>query len=650
MATYSYKLLTAPDSFRLLKLYGEDEPTETLRCELLEFTIKDPPSYEAISYTWDGQTPSQPISCDGKQLLVTKNCESALRHLKPASASEHRLLWIDSLCIDQSSNPTSIAERQRQVRMMGSIYSQATQVLIWLGDGTGTLRHSPAAEVFQISVVFEWLSALSDAASRVKQGEYTNQLLDALAQIDVPCLIDVFVEIPWFKRVWTIQEAALSRRAILIYGQTKVSFQAILQARQVLRGFALTNHRANEVVAALDNGFDIHDRASRCFSRNTLGSSPDAAELLEEARFSLASLEKDKVFAMYGLFAAMDLQLPEPDYSKSTAQIFRETTMAIINSSGNLDVLEQVHGLGPAVDLTSWAPDWSTFKHAIIPIQGRQNCRLATKSSIPKFSFDPTGTRLTIQGLVIEKITSRADVAIAHCHEGLGVPEDYMLWSQNVQPDVSFWRTMLESFPRHSKTILRVWNIHVFQKLAAFALRGCDVEQQDDDFKAFFATLLSREHSWVTAQEDLEGLTRWYDALHGAAKVPQVEQTTWMTRTSRHIRESPELAPLLDTQEFSVWDAMSKSVELSNIHRLIDHVSFYQTIFRTESGKLGMAPYPTHVGDEIALFSGGRLPMVLRCQQDVSGYRLISPAYVHGIMDGSAWPDDGPALQDITLI
>jgi len=42
-------------------------------------------------------------------------------------------MWIDAICINQND----ISERNNQVRQMGAIYSQASQVVVWLGEETG---------------------------------------------------------------------------------------------------------------------------------------------------------------------------------------------------------------------------------------------------------------------------------------------------------------------------------------------------------------------------------------------------------------------------------------------------------------------------------------------------------------------------------
>lgn len=458
--------------------------------------------------------------------------------------------------------------------------------------------------------------------------------------------------VPWFKRLWVVQEIALAKRAVLCYGEINLPFEALLRARRILTDLSTASARANQAVGALDNGFDIHDRASRMLKSIGSASAPDAADLLEEARFSRASLPKDKVFGLYGFFEALGIDLPTPDYTKTEAQIYRETTLGIITSSRKLHILDQFHGLGNTPELVSWAPDWSYFKHAIIPVQGREGSHLVSRFSEPRFSFENDGMHLRLAGVICDRIISRAERNIAwHGHKGLGPPLEYFQLSQNTMPTDSFWRNILDNNRLHSQAILRVWNVSVLQQFTRLAFEG-----GNEDHMALFATLLSRFCKVGTVQKDEASLRRWHATLMGEAVADHIpdddkpEAMTWMKETLQQIRNTPKLSPLLDTPEFRIFEALSWSSELRYQHDFVVRISYYQTIFRTEKGRLGMAPRSIQVGDDIAVYSGGRLPMVLRRQNGGPHFRLISMGYVHGIMDSEAWPDEVSVPEDIILV
>jgi hypothetical protein len=95
-------------------------------------------NFEAISYTW-GQMVAQSqhsLQVDGKFLIIQPSTDAVLRRFR--LPNQPRKLWIDSVCIDQSS----IAERNQQVLLMSEIYVRARRVLVWLGDPDWTTKYA----------------------------------------------------------------------------------------------------------------------------------------------------------------------------------------------------------------------------------------------------------------------------------------------------------------------------------------------------------------------------------------------------------------------------------------------------------------------------------------------------------------------------
>lgn len=138
---------------RLLVLNAGD-PSDSLTCEIINVNLEDNPIYEALSYTWADQngdtTLSQEIVCASNKTVIsiTKNCESALRALR--QKGRRRPLWVDAICINQSD----LSERNHQIGFMGKIYSEASQVLIYLGP-----------ETFSTKAVIEWLDSMTSRSN-----------------------------------------------------------------------------------------------------------------------------------------------------------------------------------------------------------------------------------------------------------------------------------------------------------------------------------------------------------------------------------------------------------------------------------------------------------------------------------------------------
>ena len=114
---------------RLLHLSPISSAYSEIQGRLSVALLDDQPEYEALSYAWGDSNDTLPINIDGHLLNITKNLHSALKHLQ--LEDRERVMWADALCINQ----TDLGERMHQVSMMGSIYGQASQVIVWLGEG-----------------------------------------------------------------------------------------------------------------------------------------------------------------------------------------------------------------------------------------------------------------------------------------------------------------------------------------------------------------------------------------------------------------------------------------------------------------------------------------------------------------------------------
>jgi hypothetical protein len=138
MDTYTHSPLPQNSNYiRIIKLQPSSTLQAVLHCEIVieELIRTSSPAYDAISYAWEGQILSQDhfIYChekDGrsKKLLITRNCEAVLRHVR--LENDIRAIWIDSICIDQATTQ----EKNHQVRLMGDIYKYAQKVIVWLGE------------------------------------------------------------------------------------------------------------------------------------------------------------------------------------------------------------------------------------------------------------------------------------------------------------------------------------------------------------------------------------------------------------------------------------------------------------------------------------------------------------------------------------
>jgi hypothetical protein len=233
------KLSSDEDSIRLLRLVfpkGKPESQE-ISCELGSFSLTQRPPYKTLSYTWGDPFPSDydfnatfsqtadssaenhtekqieskenwvtechKILCNGAPVYVSLNLFELLRQL--CSNIESGYLWIDRLCINQQDN----LEKSSQVTLMSTTYSKAESVIIWLGRSDLN-----AKAALQIHDSFEFVYPLDDK-TQDQHDPSADSFWSSFAVPEPNSLLwkgwDQFFPRNWHRRLWTLQETALSR-------------------------------------------------------------------------------------------------------------------------------------------------------------------------------------------------------------------------------------------------------------------------------------------------------------------------------------------------------------------------------------------------------------------------------------------------------
>ena len=67
-----------------------------------------------------------------------------------------------------------------------------------------------------------------------------------------------------------------------------------------------------------------------------------------------------------------------------------------------------------------------------------------------------------------------------------------------------------------------------------------------------------------------------------------------------------------------------------------------------DDGRAGWVPKTAEIGDQIAIFLGATVPILLRPREN--GYIVLGEAYVHELMDGQALEGPNVHIERITLI
>lgn len=165
-----------------------------------------------------------------------------------------------------------------------------------------------------------------------------------------------FAQNPWFKRVWTLQEIAFSRDAILLWGKARITLGSLmwyaisvlvlggtLKARCV-PGFkeTLENLIRRNATALMIDYYKKPEWGKRLIRRMLLGGSVIRAldnSFLEQLEIQQATLEQDKVFGLFSSLEMSGIELPTPDYRTPVSVVYEETTLAWLRSRQTLRIL-----------------------------------------------------------------------------------------------------------------------------------------------------------------------------------------------------------------------------------------------------------------------------------------------------------------------
>lgn len=674
-------------AIRLLHVLPSTDSNSVVQCQLVETLIPDyrrsstveveshmHVEYHALSYSWGEQRfPQQIQILDGSQdvgeIYITENLHSALQNLRLPDGEQ--ILWVDALSINQSD----ITERNSQVSNMPQTYSEAVDVLVWLGaessinDGSLCLNFL-ANLAGQISTqIVEPLysddSEDSDDNGRwpsfskkreINDGTWRHRLkiyemVASFLNSSNSHVVPAFLSRTWFRRRWIVQEVVLAQDVKIYCGTASilwVTFQTALTE--------LYNHHSG--------GFDqAHCTTLRTMSRirdtNSGAKVQTPLDTLVEFSEFLCSDPRDRLYALYGVIqhwlpasTTSENQPGAVDYSLSVGEVFTNFAILMMHLNQSNAKDKEYNSHTHVLQLAA------ALKHGICH---KEQPQLQNRSDIvPSWVPDWTGTL---------------------CYKPL----------KHSPPDRDASRNLearpieILTFGNGSKVLLATGLMHDIVT-ASIPIDIKALLECSDDAKKEINRFLSAVDEQCYKNDYFRDI-RYNNSYHLSDEHFITALTTTLVANWEH---TPENSYFAQNPRFA--EDFLEELELSNfflpeiLHKWPAYVDIIaetmkgRTFFLTRKGYMGIGNESVQANDIVCVLGGTRIPFILRphngriaslkgravvvdgCHefegddkqanyiQDITEnpssycmFQLMGDAYIHHIMDGEGiWPFDCP--------
>ncbi|RYN37584.1 hypothetical protein AA0119_g654 [Alternaria tenuissima] len=584
--------------------------------------------YAALSYVWGDSRCCGTIIIESVLYKVTRNLLAALQRIDTIIHSKIELsnpvlvsLWADQICINQSNKD----ERASQVSMMKSIYSRAGCVFSFLGESDA------AAEV--ASLVNQVACQIEEDVARyqglIKIPKVSIKELASLNRLNWTAFRDMLL-LPYFSRVWIIQEIGVSRRGLVLYGDHQFALDRLML---ILAWLSEPGYRIRQLYDI--SGWTTH-RIWASFDmkkRDDTESFPplDFLDLLSNTSYKYKATDpRDHIFGLLG-HPSVGLRPPgegelqsliiTPDYRGSMEKVFLDFAISWLKHTAKPYLFSCISHLTlpPAfeegrssgcvrnLDLPSWCPSWNynPTGGTRLSVERERQWYAASADSQFRFQIQPPN-RLEVKGILYDAIIKTFPTL-----DELIIP----IGRQVVSNTLNLTIQEISDAQKLS---------YLCGKVLQSATKRCAANVEDVMFN-FAATAL--RGSWECSDVSVDRVAQLANikALLSDAKRGGVPAT------------QDDFTPALDILE-------SCCAHMSNIHPTNTSSSFTinaglamtsRRLCLTKSGCIGLGPAVMSPGDICCIVSGANIPYAIRPFNQHT-FLMVGECYIQSIMHGEA--------------
>jgi hypothetical protein len=629
---YQYVPVTASE-IRLLRIspgeMGDDMVCALKPTSLLDIK-KSELSFQALSYAWgnrpaDNQIVLSNIPCLARPHLlqntsryhqnvtslfsVRTNLLQALKRIRQKDT--YMWLWVDAICINQQDN----LEKDQQIANMPEIYSNAFNVIAWLGEAEISEQRTQRA----LKLIPKILNLRSlDSILHRNASEEILSCLQAFGYL---------LQVPWFGRRWVIQEVACARKlsvridhhilswidftdAVDIYvhnlGRIRellgIRYEVHVSSLDCSRAMTLINLSRNCFSETLSSGFR---RRVMSLENLVLAASTFAVSETRDTIYALLHLAHDRrVFINIMGITHAHQDILSSGYSRHAVDVFSDFVRYSMKSSRSLDVI----------------------------------CRLWARW--PRLTGERLYTGRNLPSWIGVTAFAKENPAIRLSHS------QALLGTNNDSPyNASQGATM-------QANIVTTSGSHVLQTkgLILGLVRSISESTSGRVIRSDFLRLLGWNSSWEDGINDRLWRTLVMNRTSGSTKAPSWYKRACALAVSQLSAEGDLHIPDLEenkSQPGMFIDYLKRVGDVAEYRRsfqcmpFVRHRSKNKPAFAMTEEKetvVGIGPGNIEPGDLVCILFGCSVPVALRRRagfpDDMKDVKFIGPCYVHGCMEG----------------
>jgi hypothetical protein len=304
-----------------------------LVCTIETVSLKDKPSYEALSYEWGNPGSNSPrIKINESLVSVRDNLWWALYHLR--QTNKMRAIWIDALSINQDD----ILERNHQVAQMKNIYSQAARVVAWIGQAQ-TLEKGLAPNQSETAIAFLYELSIGS----VKDYPYSRH--EARRVIFTPHnmkwdALGMLCRRSYWSRLWIIQELVLASDLLVQCGSSTFLWQVFSKVWSQLRHpkYRVRTQYMHTIITSIPFMIDTRrNERQKSLETEDPNDSPSLVDLLIQFENSSCSDIRDRIFGLESLSPGCCRRAVPVDYSLGLVPLCAKLLVHHLTEHGDMN-------------------------------------------------------------------------------------------------------------------------------------------------------------------------------------------------------------------------------------------------------------------------------------------------------------------------